>query len=166
MNITKRTQTEKLTDALLADRNRGNATHHNIVSCWSCGHTFKYKGRRGDLNGNFCSMRCQQWFDDGNPPITEQRRTAHGFEIKCAACSKDFESKGLRCCSDNCERRYVERQRNLEIMAEVGIEPAAKKRCAAPDCTNTIPKWRNGRRVSSTTRFCSDRCSRRAKLAA
>ena len=110
-------------------------------------------------------MRCQEWFDNGNPPITELRRTAHGFEIKCAGCGKDFESKGLRCCSDNCERRYVERQRNLGIMAEVGIEPAAKKHCAASGCTNTIPKWRNGRRVSSTTRFCSDRCSRRSKTA-
>jgi hypothetical protein len=25
---------------------------------------------RGDLNGRFCSMRCQDWFDAGNNPIS------------------------------------------------------------------------------------------------
>ena len=35
----------------------------------SCGHTFMYRGRRGDLNGRFCSMRCQAWHDAGNQPI-------------------------------------------------------------------------------------------------
>ena len=59
--------TERLTAAILADRARPT-TQHNIVPCFVCGHTFVYKGRRGDLNGRFCSMRCQDWYDAGNPP--------------------------------------------------------------------------------------------------
>jgi hypothetical protein len=35
----------------------------------SAGNTFVYKGRCGDLNGRFCSMRCQDWYDTGNQPI-------------------------------------------------------------------------------------------------
>jgi hypothetical protein len=39
-------------------------------------------------------------------------------------------------------------------MAEVGMEPKAKRKCSVPDCDNPIPKWRNGRRVSKRARFC------------
>jgi hypothetical protein len=199
---------QKLTDALIADRNRDNATHHNIVPCWSCGHTFKYKGRCGDLNGNFCSLRCQDWYDTGNAPIehdhaekaykvpidgwrvvagppdvevdapyypgmfprgnhfTAMTMADRGYRIRCAHCRKEFESLGLRCCSAECERRYREAQDNRAVMAEVGIEPSAKRRCANPGCGVVIPKWRKGRRVSSATRFCSPRCSRQTKMAA
>jgi hypothetical protein len=34
-----RTKAQRLTDALLADRNRADNARHNIVPCWSCGHT-------------------------------------------------------------------------------------------------------------------------------
>jgi hypothetical protein len=40
---------------------------NTIIACWSCGYTFIYKGRRDELNGNFSSMRCQDWYDAGNP---------------------------------------------------------------------------------------------------
>jgi hypothetical protein len=182
-----------------------NGTKTDVVACRSCGHTFRYRGRRGDLNGNFCSARCQDWFDDGNPSYEEQRERqrklenaplrgftviagppgtigtnpwqsivdarnsvgdmrpgVHGFYIRCAGCQKDFESRGLRCCSTACERRYCERQENLRVMAEVGIEPSAKRKCEAEGCGRPIPKWRNGRRVSSATRFCSAKCRQRA----
>ena len=59
MNVTTKTKTQKLTDALIADRDRTDNATHNIVSCWSCGHQLIHKGRRGDLNGNFCSLKCQ-----------------------------------------------------------------------------------------------------------
>jgi hypothetical protein len=77
--------------------------------------------------------------------------TEKGCRIRCAHCRKDFESLGLRCCSANCERSYREAQDNRAVMAEVGIEPAAKRRCANPECGAVVPKWRNGRRVSSAT---------------
>jgi hypothetical protein len=148
---------------------------YNIVPCFACGATFIYKGRRGDLNGRFCSMRCQAAYDDGFTPQSAaggeiggpipMKRTADGFKIACACCQKEFESKGLRCCSHACERRYRERQANIALMAEVGIEPARKRPCAAPGCSSTIPKWRKGRAVSKSARFCSRVCSRRAKRA-
>jgi len=92
------------------------------------------------------------------------KRTTAGFKIPCANCRKEFDSTGLRCCSPECERRYRERQTNIAVMAEAGIEPTAKRQCA--ECGGRIPMWRNGRKVSSATRFCSPKCSRRAKVAA
>jgi hypothetical protein len=84
-----------------------------------------------------------------------------GCWIDCTHCGKTFESKGLRCCSADCERRYSEREHNLRLMAEVGIDPAAKRRCQG--CGAVIPKWRNGRRVRRTTQFCCDDCARKAR---
>jgi hypothetical protein len=84
---------ERLAAALLADRDRPT-TQHNVVACFSCGTTFVYKGRQGEgshwigsdedghpspdasLNGRFCSLRCQQWFDDGNPSYEDHRERA------------------------------------------------------------------------------------------
>src|SRR5215472_4460004 len=67
---------------------------YNIVPCFACGATFIYKGRRGDLNGRFCSLRCQTAYDGGftsqsaaggdiGTPIP-MKRTADGFKIACA----------------------------------------------------------------------------------
>jgi hypothetical protein len=100
-------------------------------------------------------------------PTVPMRRGSEGFYIACAHCRKEFESKGLRCCSKECESAYRERQDNLAVMAEAGIEPSSDKRiCAAPDCGARIPVWRNGRKVSSATRFCSPKCKQKAHRAA
>jgi hypothetical protein len=96
----------------------------------------------------------------GREPMLLQQRTRNGYIIRCAGCHKEFDSKGLRCCSIECERRYRERQDNLAVMAEAGVEPAAKRECET--CGAVIPKWRNGRKVSAATRFCSPKCSRKA----
>jgi hypothetical protein len=42
----------------------------------------------------------------------------------------------------------------MVLMAEVGMEPKAKRKCSVPACDNPIPKWRNGRRVSQRAQFC------------
>jgi hypothetical protein len=118
----------------------------DIAKCFSCGFNMVYKGRR------FCSDRCRQWYDDGNPgydqawrkakkdgapykviagplgieigsiyhygkpdPIAT-RPTRAGYMIRCAGCQREFESKGLRCCSKDCERLYQERANNLRVM--------------------------------------------------
>jgi hypothetical protein len=177
---------QRLTEALLADRSRADGDHTDITACWSCGSAFRYKRRR-DLNGNFCSMRCQDWYDVGNTPIehdhaekayktlnnkwrvvarspgvevgapyyagmfprhhssTTMTMTEKGYQIRCASCHREFESKGLRCCSPECERCYRERQENLAVMAEVGIEPAHKKRCANPECRARISYLAQGK---------------------
>src|SRR5262245_29659558 len=70
-------------------------------------------------------------------------------------------------CSSECERRFCERAENMALMAEVGMEPKAKRKCSAPDCDNPIPKWRNGRRVSKRARFCdhhSRHCRKNGRL--
>jgi predicted nucleic acid-binding Zn ribbon protein len=153
------------------------------VQCFSCGYGMTYRRSR------FCSDRCREWFDAGNPSFEDQRQSTpwdmrplravagprgaigtnpwqtsvgdmrpgnHGFHIRCAGCQKEFESKGLRCCSADCERRYRERQDNLKLMAEAGIEPAIKRKCEA--CGAALPKWSKGR--LSKKRFCSARCQK------
>ena len=176
-------------DLLRADDGKPST---EVTKCFSCGYGLTYKG------SPFCSERCRDWYDAGNPgcdqdwlqrkasdapykviagppgvaisatyhfgkpDLIAMRPTKHGFMIRCAACQREFESKGLRCCSTECEQRYRERQGNLDLMAEVGVEPSAKRKCEC--CGAVIPKWRKGRRVSKATRFCSDRCSRKAKL--
>ena len=62
-------RSERLAEALLADATRATVRDERIIPCMSCGHTFVYRGRRGDLNGRFCAMRCQEWFDAGNEPM-------------------------------------------------------------------------------------------------
>jgi hypothetical protein len=60
----------KLAAAILADRNRKPAeSSHNIVECFACGYTFMYAAGASDLNGRYCSRRCQDWHDAGNPMV-------------------------------------------------------------------------------------------------
>jgi hypothetical protein len=90
------------------------------------------------------------------------RRGPVGWIIECAGCGKEFDSRGLRCCSTDCERRYLKRCENEQLMAAVGMERPVKRKCEAPGCGRDIPNWRNGRRVSKATRFCSSRCKQAA----
>jgi len=181
------TKNEKLAALLLSDRDRPTSPkQHNITLCFVCGHRFVYRGRRGNvpgggtaslsLNGRFCSIRCQDWYDAGNEPIDEDvvyrsrdgrpmRMGPKGFYIDCGHCHKEFESLGPRCCSVECERSYRERKDNLALMAEAGIEAAPKKICAAPGCRAIIPTWKNGRRVSARVTFCSPKCRVKAHRA-
>jgi hypothetical protein len=89
------------------------------------------------------------------------RRTREGHTIPCAHCRKDVDSKGLRFCSKGCETASHQRVDNLALLAKAGIETKAKKLCEI--CQGRMPIWRNGRKVPSGTRFCSDKC--RAKAA-
>jgi predicted nucleic acid-binding Zn ribbon protein len=133
----------------------------NITKCFSCGYTYVSK-----LGKRFCSDRCREWFDAGNPSYQQQQewvRKPSAMSIVCQGCQKEFESEGLRCCSIDCERRYRERQENLAIMAAVGDKPRERRRCANPRCERSIPTWRNGRRIRSDTRFCSPKCADGAK---
>ena len=131
--------------------------------CFSCGRRFT----TGE--GRFCHPRCRAWFDAGNPPYepTDYRKSYDlpigpgGFLISCKGCGKTFDSKGLRCCSADCERRYREREGTAAILAEVDMQLPTKRKCQ--HCGGDIPNWRNGRRVTKAARFCSDSCSGKAK---
>jgi len=169
-NSMTESKTERLAAAILAERDRPT-TQHNIVPCFVCGQTFVYRGRRGELNGRFCSLRCNGWYDAGDEPVADEivyrwrggpmEKCTRGFYINCAHCRQEFESLGLQCCSTDCERSLRERQDNLAVMAEVGIEPKAK--CQCEQCGARIPVWRKGRRVSNKTRFCSANCSSKSR---
>jgi hypothetical protein len=134
-------------------------TQSDIIDCFSCGRSMVYRGRR------FCSDHCREWFDAGFTlfePLDTRRYSLrlgkHGFLIDCSGCGRRFDSKGLRCCSTECERRSREREKNQADMLDA---PAEKRRCE--ECGGGIPRWRNGRKVSKATRFCSDKCSARAR---
>jgi hypothetical protein len=128
-------------------------------TCFACGRPY----HRGD--GRFCSQRCRSAFDAGAPAY-ESRPAArlysfpvgrNGFLIPCAGCGRQFDSTGLQYCSPECGRRDRERRENAELMAAVGMERPAKRKCA--NCGGNIPSWRpNGQRVSKATRFCSRKC--------
>jgi hypothetical protein len=165
---------DKLAAALKADilRTDRPTAPTNITNCFACGGSYIYKGPNGENSGRFCSEKCREAYDDyGLPPYDPYyaSRTSprwyslpigpKGFFINCAGCGNRFDSNGLRCCSIECERRSRERQENAELMAEVGMLVKAKRKCARPGCSNPVPKWRNGRRVSKRARFC-DRHSR------
>jgi hypothetical protein len=82
-------------------------------------------------------------------------RTANGFRIACRSCGKTFESLGLAFCDPDCERKQRERNTLAATMAEAGMEPIRQKRpCQHPGCPNSIPLWRNKRKVSTRARFC------------
>src|ERR1700722_13424904 len=56
---------ERLAAALLEDRNRHEQKHDDrIIACFICGYRFIKK------DGRFCSDRCRDWFDAGNPAIS------------------------------------------------------------------------------------------------
>jgi hypothetical protein len=138
-----------------------------VIQCHTCGRDQLY----GVDTGHYCSPRCQELAAEGFPPYqpvdlrrlfaTTWRVSAggdpgyipapmkmgpEGFFTKCPGCSGTFESKGLRCCSKECERRYRDRVENIQAMAELGMEPATKRLCEAEGCGKAIPRWRKGRR--------------------
>ena len=165
-----------LTAALLADREK-TPSKHNIVACFSCGRTYVYKGRHAMLSLAHRSPVAPSvgWLELLHLltagiacviPILATHAAEPAIKIDCANCRKEFESLGLRCCSKECERALNERKANEATMAEVGMEAAPKRRCAAPGCDALIPKWKNGRKVSSRVTFCSPKCRIKAHRAA
>jgi hypothetical protein len=79
---TPTSRSKRLAKALLADRNREETRDHNIIPCRACGYTFVYKGPRGDLNGRFCSMRCQDWYDAGKNESTRSANDAFDVALR------------------------------------------------------------------------------------
>jgi hypothetical protein len=144
----------------------------HVQACFSCGRSYSYN--TGD--GRFCDPRCRQWFDAGdarydhrysdksNPRWYSLPMGRHGFLIPCAGCGKTFDSKGLRCCSTACERRYRQQEEAAAIIAEVAMERLTKRACL--HCGGDIPNWLNpgtpkAKRVPSSRKFCSPTCQSR-----
>jgi hypothetical protein len=148
-------------------------TQHVVMDCHTCGRSFLYKGPDGDNPGRFCSARCREAYDSGAPRFESKnnplycdradnsmRIGRHGFLIECKGCGKEFDSKGLKCCSTQCDRTYRQRQEAEAVMAEVNMDRPDKRKCQ--HCGGDIPNWRNGRRVSKAVRFCTPKCQRQS----
>jgi hypothetical protein len=130
----------------------------------------------------FCSPRYRIAFDGGFPPYSRApistgvqwhvvagrpvliprdfSTRGDGCMIACEGCQRGFVSRGLRCCSVECERKHKQQLEIAAAVAEVGLEIAPKRKCEA--CGGAIPRWRAGKAVRKTTRFCSKKCSKRA----
>jgi hypothetical protein len=166
----------RLAEAIVRDILRPIARPQQLQQyrdCFACGRSFTYRGSNGDDSGRFCSSRCRVAYDAGfpryEPPNYDKLYRFRdgkimpigptGFLIECASCRKRFDSRGLRCCSTECERKLGRKQ---ELEADLKNDPfrAVKRKCEM--CGSDLPNWRKGRRVSSTTRFCSDRCRKSA----
>ena len=52
---------KRLTEALLADRSRGETDRNDITKCFMCRTGMMYRGSR------FCSDRCRNFYDAGEP---------------------------------------------------------------------------------------------------
>ena len=153
-----------------------------IADCFAC-------GRHYSRGGRFCSKLCRSAFDAGYPATSGQTapwRTLDGkryrvwgtitdkdlhlatvnlHEIECRGCRGTFISKGLRCCSPDCERKFREREDIAAVMADAGMERSTKRKCEV--CPNTIPKWLpGGKLVPSSRRFCSPKCRQKAWMLA
>jgi hypothetical protein len=161
---------------LLAKRPKSEPT----PECFACGHGYTPGPSGGDDSTRFCSPRCREAYDAGlpsyDPPYANKSNPRwynlpmgrHGFIIDCAGCGKRFDSKGLRCCSPACERSLGERGEIERLKAEAGVDYESrlgpKRKCEG--CGGDIPRWRNGRKVSGKTRFCSPSCGEKARAKA
>jgi hypothetical protein len=117
-------------------------------------------------------------FDAGAPPYGESkpRRSTYtwlngypmqargdGFAIECNG--HEVISKGLRCCLDECERAFREREKIAATMAEVGMERTRRRKCG--ECGGEIPRYQGTdkarRETRKDARFCSRRCAENSR---
>ena len=166
-----------LAAAILADRIRFSDDEPATVlqegaptKCFACAASFTYRKDPVDgRNGRFCSQRCQAAYDIGvvHKPMSNRlmRARGAGFALDCAFCKHEFSSKGLRCCSPECETKLRDRQRSEAELASLGLTAdqsdfkTRRRPCLV--CGSLIPLFRKGRAVSKSAKFCSPRCTRR-----
>jgi hypothetical protein len=149
-------KTKQLARALL--RQPTPAPDSKAQPCFACGRSFI----RGDRR--FCGSNCRRAFDAGFPPFQgfeapyDLPLGKNGFRIDCKGCGKNFDSKGLRCCSEDCEREF---RRKQELERELKTAPfrVAKRKCI--ECGRPIKRWQNGRRVSNAQKFCATPCQQK-----
>jgi hypothetical protein len=148
------------------DNNR-RAAIPDDSECFTCSRSYTH----ADGFGRFCSVRCREAFDAGfmvceeTEPQYSLPTSGQGFAIACAYCKRTFSSHGLRCCSEECERKLRDAENASETLA--GMERAyVHRKCEAPGCYCDIPRYvgegKKRRKTPAGTRFCSRRCRDRA----
>ena len=147
-----------IADALVRDLLTERPRSPEAKTCFACGRPHS----RGD--GRFCGSKCRRAYDLGFTPGEVVSKPRDGVSLPCRGCGRQFVSKGLRCCSVACERQSHERDANSALMAEVGMDLAAKRKCQ--ECGGDIPRWtgvgKKRRLVRKDARFCSGKCAQRA----
>ena len=68
------TQTQRLAAALLADRDKPTTDRTDIIKCFMCGCLMVYRGSR------FCSDRCRDCYDSGEPAYEQDWRRSANLE--------------------------------------------------------------------------------------
>jgi hypothetical protein len=149
-----------LAQAIMRDTLRGRQQRDVSPTCFACGRSYS----RG--HGRFCSTRCRDAFDAGAPAWQPPKAPSYGlpighigFLVDCCGCGEQFDSRGLRCCSTDCERKF---RRKQELDAELADDPFRAVKRACLECGGPIANWRNGRRVSKATKFCQPSHQRKA----
>jgi hypothetical protein len=177
----------KLARQILDDRAKPRPAPR-VGCCFLCGRSYSTQSLDGDSSTQFCSAKCRGAYDAGialavepNPFVVDQWRVIagpppgrmpkaprmmgrHGFYIDCLHCKREFESRGLRCCSAECGRALKSRADTAATMAEVGMVLIEKRKCES--CGGDIPNWTGEgfkrHRTRKSQRYCSARCQRKA----
>jgi hypothetical protein len=136
------------------------------LTCFACSRTYLTTPAH---NPRFCSTNCVDQHDAGFTPRNQDHPVYDGVMLNCPGCNRPFRSRGLRSCSDKCDREYLRRiaadTELAEIRATTGVSlPKRGKPCQGPDCTKTLPPW-NAKGRKNTARFCSGKCARNAAKA-
>jgi hypothetical protein len=143
---------DRLTQALLADRERAKARKSNIML------NLKPERREDGIGfdpygGGALVVVAPVGGRPGYLPTTPMRKGAVGFYVGCSACGGEFESKGWAYCAA-CMALPADERRAVKTDVHGRL-------CAAPGCENFISRAEHARR-----RFCSEACRQRAHRAA
>ncbi len=118
-----------------------------------------YLHGRGD--GQFCSSRCRDGCDAGCPahqpydaisflhrfPVSRAiiRQGPRGAIIACAHCRREFDSRGLHCCTKACERALTNAKALQADIGPLAARPSARRKCEV--CEAKLPRSINGKEV-------------------
>jgi hypothetical protein len=160
----------RLRDAIERNLLRERPEAPDFAHCFMCGRTFTEEKGHG-LNGRFCSTLCLDGYDAGlmppQPPRCSLPMRGDGFVITCKGCKCEFVSRGLRCCSAECDRQHRERQDIEATIAGMAMESTGYVKRKCQHCGGDIPRYqgigKKRRETRKDARFCSPRCQQRAK---
>ena len=170
-----------LREAIARDILRIDPDPPDLAHCLMCRRAFA-AGKGVGANPRFCHQLCVEAYDAGfvyrDAGLTRGDPAAasyslpvrgDGFLINCRNCKRPFASKGLRCCSNECEGNYREREAIAATMAEVGMELTTYIHRKCEHCGGDIPRYTGIGKARKETRkdarFCSKRCAERARKA-
>jgi hypothetical protein len=185
-----KSRADRLAERFLEDRaRRAGRPQPRISGCFLCGRSYSTQPSEGDDSIRFCGAKCREAYDAGAMPERDvnpfapgpwhviagpppghmangTRLGKHGCFVNCLHCKREFESKGLRCCSVECERGLKDRAETVAMLAEVGGTLIVEKRkCEV--CGGDIPKYvgigKQRRLTNKTKTTCSPRCQAKAR---